>query len=251
MRELWTKFQEPQDVLALAPEELGAIILFVLKTRADERKTISPYNEVIGAGAHGDTSRGLIGCPRAFREEIMLAVSEAFSWLKSAGFLVPAPESTGDWYVLSRRAQSFSTDAELQEYARSTQLPRNMLHASLRESVWNAFLRRDYTAAVFQAMREVEIAVRNAAGYAPNKHGVAMIREAFNPKGNGPLADPEQLEAEADALMHLFSGAIGSYKNPHSHRNVDLNSSEEAAEIILLASHLLKIVDTRARMAGR
>lgn len=46
-------------------------------------------------------------------------------------------------------------------------------------------------------------------------------------------------EAEREARTYLFTGAIGSYKNPHSHRNVALDDPDEAAEIILLANQLL------------
>jgi Protein of unknown function (Hypoth_ymh) len=73
--------------------------------------------------------------------------------------------------------------------------------------------------------------------------GIDLMRKAFNPQ-NGPLSDPNAHLAEREALSHLFASAIGSYKKPHSHRNVTLEAGE-AAEMIILASHLLNIVDAR------
>jgi hypothetical protein len=53
---------------------------------------------------------------------------------------------------------------------------------------------------------------------------------------NGPLRDQTKPIAQRDALSNLMAGALGSYKNPHSHRKVQV-SAEEASEMIILVSH--------------
>ena len=67
--------------------------------------------------------------------------------------------------------------------------------------------------------------------------GVSLMRDAFRADG-GPLADPNEELGEREALAHLFAGAIGEMKNPTSHRHVDLDDPQEAAESILLANYL-------------
>ena len=74
--------------------------------------------------------------------------------------------------------------------------------------------------------------------------GVDLMRKAFNPD-KGPLARQTDAPAEREGLMHLFSGAILSYKNPHSHRFIQLSDPSEAWEQVMLATHLLRIVDAR------
>jgi hypothetical protein len=74
--------------------------------------------------------------------------------------------------------------------------------------------------------------------------GCALMRDAFAPK-NGVLSDAQAVPGEQTALMELFTGAIGYFKNPGSHREVE-PTAIEAAESIMLASRLLRIVDDRS-----
>jgi uncharacterized protein (TIGR02391 family) len=93
-------------------------------------------------------------------------------------------------------------------------------------------------------MKAVEVAVRDATGWTTKDYGTHLMWKAFD-KNVGPLTDMSVEPGEREARAQLFAGAMGSYKNPHSHRNVELDDPEEAAEIIWLANHLLRIVESR------
>jgi uncharacterized protein (TIGR02391 family) len=95
-------------------------------------------------------------------------------------------------------------------------------------------------------MKAVEVSVREAGGFSSGDLGVDLMRKAFH-EDNGPLTDKSVEKSERLARSALFAGAIGSYKNPHSHREVNLNDPDEAMEIVLLANHLLRIVDGRVK----
>lgn len=69
------------------------------------------------------------------------------------------------------------------------------------------------------------------------------MRKAFNPE-NGPLTDSSANGGEKTARMELFAGAIGSYKNPSSHRYVNFDDPMEVADIIHLANQLLRTLET-------
>lgn len=197
-----------------------------------------------------DPSIGVGGYPEDRVGEIKLAVSEAFAWLAAQGLLVPTIDSSAgpDWKTLSRRARQFESEQDFKNYATARRLNRDLLHPLISEGVWLSFMRGEFPEAVFKAMRAVEIAVREASGLKQSDIGTNLMRNAFGK--NGTLRNPDAEAAEADALANLFAGAIGSYKNPHSHRNVPMEEAEEAMEIVMLANHLLRIVDSRRRRAS-
>jgi uncharacterized protein (TIGR02391 family) len=124
------------------------------------------------------------------------------------------------------------------------------LHPSIARRVKTQFLLGEYELAAFAAMREVEIRVRTLGGYSAEDIGVKLVRAAFNAEA-GPLRDPDQVDGEREATAHLFAGAIGTFKNPSSHRQVDFDDPTVAAEIVLLADLLLRMLDAvEARLAG-
>lgn len=99
------------------------------------------------------------------------------------------------------------------------------------------FLRGDYDVAVFQAFKELEVAVRAAGKFDEELIGTKLMRKAFDPDA-GPLRSEGLVWAEREAIAHLYAGAIGYCKNPQSHREVQLRPTE-AAQLIAFASYLL------------
>ena len=239
MRELLTEIPDVDVLLALEPEELAAKVLFLLRRRGAIQVHFGSLRGELEMAAAREPA-----FPRHRLREVDLAVAEAFAWLEAQGLVVPAEGMNGNngFKHLSRRAQRFENEHEFTDYRNARLLPKELLHPMIATTVWLSFMRGAYETAVFEAMREVEIAVRTVADYKASDHGMPMMRNAFNPD-NGPLTDMSVDSAERQAMRELFVGAIGLYKNPHSHRREPIDSPRQAIEIILLASHLLHVVD--------
>jgi uncharacterized protein (TIGR02391 family) len=243
---------------ALEPYELGLRILPVLAA-------FKPYTPLYDASQLGlqsflDLTLGRgpqpVGqYPIERKREVEEALREAWCWLESAGLLVSSPQYKDPVRQLSRKARQLAVESNPHRVISAHRLAKDALHPTIREDVWSLYHRDKYDTAVFEAMKAVEVIVREAIGAPGSSIGVNLMREAFRPapkpdaapeaKPAGKLTDLKADPGEQVARMELFAGSIGSYKNPQSHRRVALDDPEEVAEIIMLANHLLRIVDAR------
>ena len=227
---------DPQSILALEPEELAGLALELISS--------SEPNAPSRLHPTSFTSPETLGAfPQEIREHVAYAMAEGWNWLVQEGLIAPRPADTFGWHFITRRGKRLKNREGLAGYFNSVLLPRKLVHPAILEASWPAFLRGDYDTAIFQAFRELEVNIREAGGFKAEDDGVPLVRRAFH-DSSGPLTDKSKPASEREALANLMAGAIGSYKNPHSHRRVALDA-EEACEMLLLASHLLKIVQAR------
>lgn len=237
---------DPDALVAMEPEEVGAKLLFIIRANPDYNREagVTLTGFLAGLRGHG------MGAPSIYgghcTAEVVLAVREAWAWLEAQGLLIPSESINGQngWRQLSRRARRFENEEAFVGFALARLLPKENLHPAIAEPVWLDFMRGDFDNAVFRAMKAVEVQLRDAAKPPRDEVGVKLARFAFRPE-DGPLTDLEAEGGEKDATMNLFAGAMGAFKNPQAHRDVRLDDPVDAASIIMFASYLLRVIDAR------
>ena len=142
-------FPDAEALLALEPEELAGVLLeYLLQLDpSDNEGQLSRYNFMLL------NTKGR-------EDNLAKALMEAWIWLEREGLLAPVPDSHGgDWVYITRRGAGLKNRSGVEAYRRANMLPKRLLHPSISVKIWNTFLRGDYDTAVFQAFKEVEVAV--------------------------------------------------------------------------------------------
>jgi uncharacterized protein (TIGR02391 family) len=173
------------------------------------------------------------------------AIAEAWDWLASRLLVARRPGDKGEFAFITRRGERVLAAKDGPALLRAEERIDVDLHPIVATRVRRQFLLGEYELAALAAMSEVEIRVRKLAKAGDGDIGVPLTQSAF--KDGGPLADPKLEPGERKATMALFSGALGVFKNPSSHRQVEYDDPTLAAEVVLLADLLLRILDRTER----
>ena len=120
-------------------------------------------------------------------------------------------------------------------------MPETYVHPNIVKKSFKLLHNGHFESAVLQAFKCIETRIRALINADAEEVGIKLIRKAFHPE-NGKLTDYSLPMSEREAFSNYIAGAFGFYKNPCSHRDVDLDFIS-AFDRIVVASDLLKIID--------
>ena len=239
------------DLLNTPAEDLVPILLaFAREAMKHQNRMFDP--NYVNAIATGDTPIRP-DVPRytnhADREKVRLHLAEVWSIIEAERLMMPAPDMNGanGYKVFTARGVDISNAVDFQKLREASKFPKSLLHPRIADKVWNTMMRGDLSGAVFDAFLAVEEEVRSAGGFKPTDIGVQLMRDAFK-KGTGPLTDTSAPPGQQDGITNLFKGAIGTFRNPSAHTTVVFADPRDAQYQVLLASHLLRIVELAAQV---
>ncbi len=205
-----------------------------------DRLAMLVLRHLISSGEWNSHNFLILGANQGVPERTLRCWAEALNWLVSRNLVArdTPGQSTAQAIFVTRLGHKIAAEGP------ESSLAAERLHVALHDrlaKVRSQFLIGEYELAAFAAMREVEIRVRQLVAADPSLLGVKLMRKAFG--DGGALADPTLEPGERVGLMDLFAGAIGTFKNPPSHRQVDYANPTEASEVVLLADLLMRILD--------
>ena len=122
-----------------------------------------------------------------------------------------------------------------------TLMPQTYVHPDIVKKSFKLLDGGHFESAVLQAFKCIETRIRKLIQADAEEVGIKLIRKAFHTE-TGKLTDFDLPISEREAFANYIAGAFGFYKNPCSHRDIELDFVS-AFDRIVVASDLLKIID--------
>jgi uncharacterized protein (TIGR02391 family) len=227
---------DPAIAVKMPTEELAGHVIDALKKGS---KAFHPHNVGLAVASQ------YANHPQ--KDEFIEAIMEAFGWMYSEGLSITDPDNGyNGWMRLSRRASQLKAPSDVTMLAQREILPKNFLHPVIAQEAGLIFHTGKYDAAVYEAFKQLEIAVKEATGI--NNIGSALMMDAFK-NGTGPLVDKNADPNEEEGLKFVFAGAMKIFRNSTGHRNVRMDAYQ-AASLIIHASYLYSLVEERKLLNG-
>lgn len=118
------------------------------------------------------------------------------------------------------------------------------LHPEVINSASTLFADRQYDSAVTEAMKSVEVRVRDLTGL--QLSGAILMQEAFKPKEprlDVSVEPGRSGDDEREGYFYVFRGAMVGIRNPKAHELSRGEDPDEALEVLALASLLHRRLD--------
>ncbi|MGY4294613.1 hypothetical protein ACVWXN_002708 [Bradyrhizobium sp. i1.4.4] len=144
-------------LLSLTAEDLGLVLLELMQAVRGPRFTPSEFEMPLW-------NANVPEYPHQKRQPVGRAFGESWQWLENEGLVMADPDQPIGYFCLTRKGAALKSPANIEAYRQGKLLPEGLLHEKLVAKVRPMFLRGDYDVAVVQAFKQVEVAVRDAAG---------------------------------------------------------------------------------------
>lgn len=125
------------------------------------------------------------------------------------------------------------------------------IHPKVLKASKKLFLNGHYPMAIFEAFKQVEIAVKEKSGIR-DKFGAALMQEVFS--ANTPILKindgvKDSSNDEQKGFMMLFTGAQIGIRDPKGHYNIEQKDPKMTMQYIAFASLLCQMVDKSFKVA--
>ena len=248
MRELRKNTPNPADLLLMTADELAWAMLEAMQQRARIPTNSKAYRDA--ANELFDISDPPPQNPvqhRDLKKKLDSALKRGFKRLEEWDFIEPDDGIGGDssYLVLTEQGAKADGKVDFERVRQRNLLSAEMLHPKLRGTVHSDFMAGRFNDAVFGAFKLLETEIRTAAVRPEGEIGTELLRVAFNEK-NGPLTDEKEKPSQRRALLNLFDGAFGYFRNADAHTNRDYSDVFEPMQELMMVSRLLAIVVARS-----